>query len=358
MERLKFLELIDFFPIGITISDSEGNLLKSNNEGARLLGLKKEEHAKWKLDDPKWHVIRRDHTIMPPDEYPSVRALKENVRIENVEVGIVKKEEVTWINITATPLPGGDGVIVAYLDITQNVNREKDLERLISDRTKFLNIIAHDLRNPFSSIIGFLDLLLEDLNRYPTAKIEKFLQIIRNTSKQTFELLENLLNWSRAQSGSLDFKPEILDITLLVTETLNFLKHHAQQKNIHFCFNFEKHCQAFVDRNMILTVIRNLITNAIKYSFPNNEIIINVKEVYTDIEFSVRDHGVGINQKKIEFLFSQDHVKSTPGTKNETGSGLGLKITKEFVEKHGGEITVNSKEGKGSEFLVRFPKNT
>lgn len=357
MERIRFLEIIEFFPIGITISDNAGNLIESNKEGVRILGLKEEEHSGWRVNDPKWHIIRKDNSIMPPEEYPAFRALKEKIRVENVEVGLVKADGVTWLNVTAAPLPGEGGIIAAYIDVSRNVGYEKELERLISDRTKFFNIIAHDLRNPFNTIIGLLDLLLDDLSKYPLEKIEKLLQVIRSTSRQTFELLENLLNWSRAQSGTLDFKPENLDITLLVTETLNLLKQQAKKKNIHLCFNFDKHCEAFADKNMISTVLRNLITNAIKYSYPDSEISTTVKDTNLNVEIIIQDYGVGISEEKLKSLFGESRVSSAPGTAQETGSGLGLIITREFIERHNGEISVRSEPGKGSEFTVRIPKN-
>lgn len=356
----KFLELIEFLPIGITISDNEGNIIESNKEGARLLGLA--EHTS--PADHDWQVIRKDCSIISPEEYPLMKALRDNIRVENVELGIVKKNEITWLNITATPLPAGEGVLVAYVDISDNIRREIELERLnyklkdiIESRDKFFRILAHDLKNPFNSIFGFCDLIHENMPSLSKDEIDSYIGIIQSTAGKTHELLENLLEWSRSQSGSLEFKPEYNNVASLINDVISFSISLANQKNIKIIFENPEDSIAYFDKNMIQTVLRNLITNAIKYSYPDSIVKINYFDNKGHITVSIADTGIGIEKDKLEDIFNNYDGNSLPGTLNEKGSGFGLSICKDFIEKHKGTIWVESEIGMGSKFFFKIPKN-
>jgi PAS domain S-box-containing protein len=348
-------DIIETFPFGITISDNDGNIVNSNKEGARLLGLKSDGSV-YTLNDPKWHVLRRDLTVMPGDEYPSMRALRGNCRVENEEVGVVIEGEITWINITAAPLPDGKGVIVAYVDISKNIEYEKNLEKLIKDREKLINIIAHDLRNPFTTILGFIELLRDDVSKNSIDNADKYLQIIHSAAKQTFELLENMLEWSKSRAGIIEFNPEVTDITLLVAESVSFFRSMESKKGIRLNFKCDNSCFVRVDRNMMEIVLRNLLTNAVKYSYHEGEVVITVHETNSDVTINIRDFGVGIEPARLKTMFDDDRKLSTPGTEMEKGSGLGLMICKEFINKHQGTICIESEIGKGSNFMVTIPK--
>ena len=232
MQANNFIDIFDFVPIGITISDKDGNIVSSNKEGARMLGLKNDGTG-WTLDDPRWHCIRRDLTVIPPEEYASVRVQKGRCIVENVEAGVVQNDKVTWLNITAAPL-SDEGVIVAYVDITNNIEHEKKLEELIKDREKLINIIAHDLRNPFTTIMGFIDLMFDTLKNNSTSELESYLHIIQKASRQTFEMLDSMLEWSKTRAGITAFSPENIDITLLISDVISFCKILKSSKNVRF----------------------------------------------------------------------------------------------------------------------------
>jgi signal transduction histidine kinase len=231
----------------------------------------------------------------------------------------------------------------------------KNLSLLNATKDKFFSIIAHDLRNPFNTVIGFSDILLQNFRKYPEDKIEKFLGYIHSSSIIGNDLLSNLLTWSRSQSGSITFKPEKLELTTIVQESLNLLEANAHQKGITILKSFPNEIFCSFDENMIKTVIRNLVSNAIKFTSHKGEINITIEKKGDVITISVRDNGVGIAKEHQERLFQADSNVSTKGTSNESGTGLGLILCKEFVEKHGGRIWVESEEGKGSAFKFTFP---
>jgi signal transduction histidine kinase len=168
--------------------------------------------------------------------------------------------------------------------------------------------------------------------------------------------LENLLSWSRSQSGIIEFRPEKLKIADLVNETIQLFESNAKNKSIHLDTEIDEYCTAFADKNMIGTVLRNLCSNAIKYTSKGGKVIIKCSEAENDIEISVNDTGVGIPPKEINNLFKLDVHRTTKGTADEKGTGLGLILCKEFVEKHGGEIWVESKKGEGSSFKFTIRK--
>ncbi|MBN2613550.1 MAG: hybrid sensor histidine kinase/response regulator [Bacteroidales bacterium] len=233
--------------------------------------------------------------------------------------------------------------------------RTRELQELNKTKDKFFSIIAHDLKNPFNSVMGFSELMLSHLDNYDRKQIKDFVQIIYNTSKNAFSLLENLLEWSRAQTGRLQINPEQIDISRIVDENVELLAGVAENKGIHLVNEVKSSSFAFADENMVKTVIRNLLSNALKYT-PRGGTV-KVSSVLQDglTEIIVSDTGVGIKEENIEKLFRIDVNFSTPGTEEEEGTGLGLILCREFVEKNKGSIAVKSTFGKGSEFSFRLP---
>jgi len=233
---------------------------------------------------------------------------------------------------------------------------EHVLRELNATKDKFFSIIAHDLKNPFNDLIGFTQLLSRNVRKYNEYKIEQFTQIIQESAKLAYNLLENLLDWSRAQTGTLRFQPERLEMVRLIENCIKLYESKALAKKVRLFFNpdFES---LFVkaDKNMLMTVIRNLISNAIKYTFPDDEIAIELALKHPDVWVSVKDTGIGMDREKVKSLFRIDANASTPGTSQETGTGLGLILCKEFVEKNGGKILAVSTPGEGSVFSFSLP---
>lgn len=223
-------------------------------------------------------------------------------------------------------------------------------------KDKFFSIIAHDLRNPFNTLLGFSDLLIDQINLKDFEKSYEFAKIIHKTSSVSYELLENLLNWSRAQTGKISFNPESIDIKSLIDANILLLNNLAEKKGIVLSSTLDHEALAFADKNMVLTILRNLITNAIKFSRKGDKITVSVdddKEFYT---IRVSDTGVGIDEKAIAKLFLISENIKTEGTSNEQGTGLGLILCKEFVDYNKGKIWVESQVGVGSTFSFTLPR--
>jgi len=231
----------------------------------------------------------------------------------------------------------------------------ENLEILNASKDKFFSIIAHDLRNPFNTIFGFADLIIKNIDKYDKDKIKELVETIRTSSKNTFTLLENLLTWARMQTGDIEYKPEIIDLRILFMNAVTMVEAQAMQKNITINQAYNNCSEIYGDNNMISTVLRNLLTNAIKYTNDGGLIFISSSHNGHFCEISVKDNGVGIPTQSIEKLFRVDSKFNTKGTSNERGTGLGLILCKEFVEKHGGSIMLKSGEGVGSEFLFTLP---
>jgi len=234
--------------------------------------------------------------------------------------------------------------------------KNEQLEKALIVKDKFFSIIAHDLKSPFNTILGFSDVLVDQVKEKDFEGIDKYAAIIQQSSKRAFDLLMNLLEWSRAQTGKMDYNPEYFEMVSLIEDTCSLLDDNALQKSIAIQKQLPHNLPVFADLYMISAVLRNLISNAIKFTRSGGEIIVSAAETATEIVVSVKDNGVGISKERIEKIFSIGESESTPGTAKEKGTGLGLILCKEFVEKHGGRIWVESAEGKGSTFSFSIPK--
>lgn len=243
------------------------------------------------------------------------------------------------------------------------LNRERNLvkeseEKLIhlnADKDRFITILSHDLKSPFNTILGFLSLLLTNIHKYDIEKIEKQLNIINNTAQNTFELLEDILLWARAQSGKIPFKPRKVDFREIYAAVTKSLINQANKKGIAInCFEHEK-TVLMADVDMVKTILRNLISNAIKFSNEKGQISIYTENNPSDITITVSDNGTGIDKDNQSKLWELSQLYTTTGTANEKGTGLGLLLCKEFIEKHGGKIWVESEPGKGSDFKFTLP---
>jgi two-component system, sensor histidine kinase and response regulator len=222
-------------------------------------------------------------------------------------------------------------------------------------KDKFFSIIAHDLKNPFNSILGFSALLIEEFKELSEEKKLEFIVAIHDSSRRIYVLLENLLEWASTQTGNIRFHPEVFNLNEVFETNYALIRNKFEEKGIRFSKDLPNHTQVFADYNMISTVIRNLMGNAIKFT-EKGEIKATVKPFNKHLEVSISDSGIGIPAKIQAGIFEIDHKKSTAGTRGEKGSGLGLLICKEFVLKNGGEIFVTSEEGKGTTFTFTLPR--
>ena len=235
--------------------------------------------------------------------------------------------------------------------------KNKNLREVNAQKDKFYSIIAHDLKNPFNSILGFSELLMEQINEKDYKGIDEYARIINQSTQRTMDLLLNLLEWSRAQTGRMEFNPEYFEMVDLIEENLMLIDVVARQKAITIKKDLPHEILISADKPMISTVLRNLISNAIKFTRYGGEINISAEKRSTEILITVGDNGLGIAPGRLEKLFRIDENDSTLGTNNEKGTGLGLILCKEFVEKHGGKIWAESEEGKGSVFYFTLLSN-
>ena len=228
--------------------------------------------------------------------------------------------------------------------------------QLNEDKDLFLSILAHDLRSPFNTLLGMSELLIDNIRVYSIDETEMLLNHLRNTSVATFALLEDLLNWTSTQSGNISFNPQNLNFSEICKNILETLDKFAYTKNITVKSLTKDNIYVFADIDMLKTVLRNLVSNAIKFTNKSGTIIINAEENSENVTISVTDNGIGIQPVKITKLFNISHRQTTRGTEEESGTGLGLILCKEFVERNGGKIWVESEVGKGSDFKFTLPK--
>ena len=253
-----------------------------------------------------------------------------------------------------------------YMDFLDKMRQhiETDLELLVSNqqlkelnatKDKFFSIIGHDLKNPFNSLIGMSSLLINNAGKYSPEKVRLFTQQIHDTSKNAYNLLENILEWARIQRGELEPDLKELDSVAVIREVTKQTEPIANSKNIHLQTPPEGNYSVLADREMLKATLRNLVANAIKYTYHGGTVIISTQKSDALLQFSVSDTGIGIPAEYTDKLFEIDCNLSQEGTEKEKGTGLGLILCKEFVEKQGGEIWVNSEKGKGSDFHFTIP---
>lgn len=230
------------------------------------------------------------------------------------------------------------------------------LNELNATKDRFFSIIAHDLRNPFNTILGLSEMLATSYNDLKDEKIGDTLQLMYDSAQRLFNLLENLLQWARSQRGIMEFNPEILNLQDVIGNCINLFKDSLSSKNIHlFTLHSTESTPVYADKQMLESMIRNLISNAIKYSHNNGEIKISTDFTGRETIISITDKGIGMSADMSARLFRIDSGNSAPGTNNEKGTGLGLLLTKEFVSRHEGSITVKSELEKGSTFTISLP---
>lgn len=272
-----------------------------------------------------------------------------------------------WTQFKSIPrvLENGDIIWTGTLnDITQRKQIEEDikhknaeLQRLSDDKDILMSILAHDLITPFNSMLGFLDLLSENLREYDVNTLENYISIVNNSAKGAFNLLNDILLWTRSQSGAIPFEPKIFNLKSSIEEVTEFLKPNANTKNITINIDESDKTVVFADVDMLNTILRNLISNAIKFTDLGGIVNISSERTESDILVTISDNGIGIAPNILPRLFDTTKLYSTRGTANEKGTGFGLMLCKKFLEEHGGEIWAESELGKGSKFKFTLPLN-
>jgi signal transduction histidine kinase/ligand-binding sensor domain-containing protein len=339
---------------------------RKNQYAYKLEGFEKD----WNYTDARRRYVT--YTNLDPGEYTFKVKASNNDGIWN-ESGVSLKIIVSppwwktiWFTISSITA-GILGISLFVILRLQKLKNQKSLlEKLVEEKTselkeinatkdKFFSIIAHDLKNPFNTIIGFSEMLKDAVLSKDTMTVYKYATMINFSSVQTFRLLENLLDWASSQRGKISFTPVRINVRMLVTGEIGVVGDMAVCKNIQLENNVPDSITIFADKNMLTTILRNLITNAIKFTHKNGRIEITAQSTRGYLEISVSDNGIGMTSDVIKKLFRIDSNLATRGTDDEKGTGLGLVLCKEFVTRHGGRIWAESEAGKGSTFRFLLP---
>lgn len=359
--EIRYRRLFESSKDGILIVDAiNGKVLNINPYLVHLLGYTSDEI----LDKELWEIDAFNSIGYSRSNFIELQ-IKGEIRYSDMPL-MTKEGKIISVEFVSNVYVADHTKVIQcnIRDITERKRVEKALKdseaRLIalnSAKDKFFSIIAHDLKGPFNSIIGFSDLLVDRIREKDYEEIEKYAYIIQNSSRRAMELIMNLMEWSRSQTGRLEFNPENLDLAILIKTISQLLNDSAQQKSIALYTEMPEKIMVFVDKAMMGTVLRNLISNAIKFTNTGGEIVISVNQSPEKVIVTVADNGVGIRPDAMDKLFVIEKSYSTIGTNNEKGTGLGLILCKEFIEKHGGSIWVESEIRKGSKFHFSIPVN-
>lgn len=340
----------------ILIADADGKIEWINDGFKRLFGYSLEE-----LIREKGESLEKASSSSNIKEIIDL-AKKEKKSQLYQSVVIAKSGRKYITQTTLTPIIGKHNeitkIIILDSDITKLKTTEEELQKLLITKDKFFTIIAHDLKNPFNTLIGLTQLLVQGFDRMSTEKVKHFHKNLHQISKNGYELLINLLEWSRSQTGRMEFSPVQQNLFKLTEETFFLYSSKANAKEITLTNSVPNNLVAYVDLNMIKTIFRNIVSNALKFTDRGGAIEISAQTNNSLAEVTIRDTGVGIAPKVINKLFELDTKYSTYGTDDEPGTGLGLILCKEFIEKHGGTIWIESKVGFGSKFIFTLPLNT
>ena len=354
----QYKALIDLIPTGIAIFQNN-KISFINPAGVRLFGATAENKLVGKP------VIQFIHQDSKNDFRKKMNLIAKGELLDTFEEkcirldGSVFDAEITTIQAV---YKGSTAFQLIVNDITQrkkadqvlNENQLK-LNELIATKDKFFSIIAHDLRSPFNSILGLLDLLHAQYDEFNDSERKDYIKLIGENTGTTLSLLENLLVWANTQRGRIAFQPERQKLNTILNAVIDTFKSALNLKTISLNVFIQDDTEIFADSNMLTTILHNLISNAIKYSHPGGTVTINAEHRNNEVEVIVSDTGTGMNEETRSKLFSLVKEVSMPGTANEKGSGLGLILCKDFIEKHHGKIDVRSEHGKGSQFIFTIP---
>ncbi len=358
------------FTPNILMVDDVGTNLKLlddilNPEGYKTRPVPNGELALIAAEKEKPDLILLDIMMPGIDGFEICRRLKENPGLSDIPIIFISALGDTDNIVKALTAGGVDYInkpfqaeeVKARVRTHLKLHRQsKELRELNATKDKFFSIIAHDLRGPFSGFLGLSKLLAEELPGLTQKEIQKMSGSMRDSATNLFNLLENLLEWSRMQQGGIIFNPESIWLMSIMNDSMSPVMDSADKKGVEIRYEIHADLEVFADAYMLASTIRNLASNAVKFTRKGGKITIAAKTVPGNlVEFSVRDTGIGMNPEMVADLFRIDVQNNRRGTENEPSSGLGLLLSKDFVEKHQGQIWVDSEEEKGSTFYFTLP---
>lgn len=358
-----FNVLMNNMPDTIYFKDTRSRFTLINESQRRLLGAAKIEDAIGKTD---FDFFTPEHAAAAfEDEQQIIKTGKPLIyKIEKVRRG--ENGKFIWVSATKVPVFDSKNRIKGIVGISRDITQFKEAEdqlRILTEELKLLNetkdklfsIIAHDLRNPFISLLGISHLIVEEYNELSEDEKLEYIAEIEKSAKSAYDLLENLLYWSRSQTNNITCSPQEIDIREIIEKNIRLLSTLAASKKINIINNVKNETLAYADLSMIDIVIRNLISNAIKFTPELGEIKIESHHNDDYVSISVIDSGIGMSSEKIEKLMKYNQINSSLGTNKEKGTGLGLILCKDFIEKNNGKLFIESEIGKGTKITFTLP---
>lgn len=319
-----------------------------------------------RVEQNKFDLILLDVMMPQMDGFETAEKIKQMPLAKNIPImfltardddeSIIKGFEIGAVDYVTKPFNSAE--LIARIKTHIRLRKaEANLRESNHAKDKFFSIIARDLRNPFTNVIDSVNYIIQNDNSITNTDTKKHLKQIADAAGEGFSILENLLEWSQSQTGKIRYNPKILSINELIDEMIMVFKNDAKKKDILLYKFIYRELSAYADKDMIKTVLRNLTSNAIKYTERGGEVTISAEEMDDYIEIAVVDTGIGIAHDRIPKLFRIDETHITAGTSNEKGTGLGLLLCKELIEKNKGKIFVESTVGEGSKFKFTIPTN-
>ena len=357
--ELRYKSLFKYSPSGIVIIDQNGIILEANEAFTRI--------TLYSLDELIGHNVSL--LTLPGYEYTVAKNIKRILSGEVLEQEVQsQRKDGTFCTLLlreiAILLPDGSkGVLSVSNDISERKKAEEELAvkndellEIVAEKDKFFSIISHDLRSPFNGFLGLTQMMADDLTSMTLTEIQTIASSMSKSASNLYRLLENLLEWSRMEQGLIPFNPRHVTLREIMDEGLSIVLQSAEQKGISVSFNIPEDTGIFADSNIFETVIRNLVSNAVKFTPKGGQVNISARITeQKNLEISVKDSGIGMKKEILKKLFLITGNISRRGTDDEPSSGLGLFLCKGFIEKHGGSIWAESEEGKGSVFYFSIP---
>lgn len=367
-------------PSAILISSfKDGKIQDVNDAFQNITGYSRQEVIGKETTELELFLSANDRRKLTRDveKYGEVRNLEMNFRLKSgqISTGLVSA---TRINVE-----GETSLLTVVLDISERKkaaeqiqsyveelqknqleleNNAKELsglnqklKELNASKDKFFSIVAHDLRSPFSALLGFSEYMYKHIEELEPEEVRDFSYRIYKSLNSLLKLIENLLQWSRIHTGKMEFSPVTFSFNYLIDEILNIYLVNAKRKEIEIKCRLDRNYSVYADKDMVDSIIRNLMSNAIKFTMPGGSITVSVRSQDKFLEIEVADTGIGIEKEDLERMFRIDENLTREGTDREKGTGLGLVLCKEFVEMNGGRIWVESQAGKGSRFIFTLP---
>lgn len=367
----KLRTLFDTMAQGVIYQDSSGIISSANQAACKILGVSIKELLGSPGASPKWKSIHEDGTPLAIDEHPSNIALKTGKQIIGKTIGIFNpvEQKYKWITVSCIPYINSDeeyptSVYTTFTDITDLKNSEEalkkygeELKHVINTKDRFFSIVAHDLKSPFLGLLGFTSALHEDYDQFETNQIKRYIGNINKATRNIYSLIQNLLEWSRLQTNKFDLNITEIDLFQIAEYSINLLSSNAASKEITIKNQLPHDEIILADERVLDSVFSNLISNAIKFSKRGDEILLSASHTDDYFEICVADNGVGMDEERLSELFRLDVTVSSRGTEGEVGTGLGLVLCSELIEKLNGKMRVESKPGLGSKFYFTVKRN-